>query len=79
MDGMQGSLGEGQLGSGLAQNAAILNQFRQPYMQMAQQMMEQGQEPPPFEQWASQQAQAQQPAPQDRRGMLSQLIGQLRQ
>jgi len=74
----QTSMGQGMLGSGLANNAGILMQFREPYMKMATQMAMDGQEPPPFEQWAAQQAQAAQPQmPTDRRGMLATLIGRL--
>lgn len=76
MDGQQTSLGQGALGTGLAQNAAILEQYRPAYNQMAQQMMEQGQAAPDFVQWASQQH-ATQPQPPTRRGMLETLFSKL--
>lgn len=77
------SMGQGQLGSGMANNAAALMQFREPYTKMAIQMQMDGQTPPPFVEWATQQLQAQQPhaeaAPMDRRAMLAQAINQLPQ
>lgn len=75
MDG-QTSLGSGSLGAGLAQNAAILEQYRQPYMRMAEQMQLQGQDVPPFEQWASQQHAMNQP--QNRRGLIQALFDRIR-
>lgn len=74
MDG-QVSLGQGQLGTGLAQNAAILEQYRPAYLKMAEEAMLQGQEAPPFEQWAAQQQATQQP--QSRRGMLESLFSKV--
>lgn len=76
MDG-QSSLGQGQLGAGLAQNAAILEQYRPAYNQMASHLMEQGQAAPNFTEWAAAQhaaTQAQQPT---RRGMLENLFSKL--
>jgi len=79
------SMGSGQLGSGLANNAAALLQYREPYTKMAMQMQMEGQQPPPFEQWATEQLQASQPRaeaapqPMDRRAMLAQAINQLPQ
>lgn len=72
----QTSLGSGQLGSGLAQNAAILEQYRPAYNKLAQQLMEQGQAAPDFVEWASQQY-ATQPQPPTRRGMLETLFSKL--
>jgi len=77
MDGQQASLGQGAMGSGLAQNAAILEQYRPAYMKAAEQAMLQGQEAPPFEQWAAAQHAATQ-QPQDRRGMLESLFSKVR-
>jgi hypothetical protein len=76
----QGSMGQGALGSGLANNAAMLTKFREPYMRMATQLAMDGQEPPPFEQWVQTQMpqqQAPQP-PMDRRSMLESLVGAVR-
>jgi len=75
----QQPMGQGPLGSGMANNAMMLTKFREPYMQMATQMAMDGQEPPPFEQWVqSQTQQPQEQAPQDRRGMLTRLISSLK-
>jgi len=73
----QQSMGQGPMGSGLANNAMMLTKFREPYMQMATQMAMEGQEPPPFEQWVQSQATQQEAQPQDRRGMLQMLISKL--
>lgn len=77
MDGQQTSLGQGAMGSGLAQNAAILEQYRPAYLKVAEQAMINGQEAPPFEQWAAQQH-ATQPQPPTRRGMLESLFAKVR-
>jgi len=53
--GTQTSLGTGVLGKGLAENAAILEQYRPAYNKMAEDLMTQGQQPPEFVQWAAQQ------------------------
>lgn len=71
---MDGSLGQGALGSGLAQNAAILEQYRAPYAKMAEEMLVNGQQPPPFEEWAAAQHASQ---PQDRRGLLQTLFNKV--
>ena len=75
MDG-QTSLGQGNLGAGLAQNAAILEQYRPAYIKMAEQAQMQGQEAPDFTQWAAQQHAASQP--QDRRGLLQALFSKIK-
>lgn len=75
---MADPIAPGVLGTGMAQNAANLERFRPAYMQMAEQAMTNGQEPPPFEAWANQMAAQSQPQPQDRRGMLASLIGALK-
>lgn len=72
----QTSLGQGALGTGLAENASILEQYRPAYNQLAQQLMEQGQAAPDFVQWASQQH-ATQPQPPTRRGMLETLFSKI--
>lgn len=80
----QQSMGSGPLGSGLANNAAMLTQYREPYMQMATQMAMEGQEPPPFEQWVQSQMpqgaldQTAPAAPEGRRGMITRLINSLK-
>jgi hypothetical protein len=79
----QTSLGQGPLGSGLADNAMMLTKFREPYMKMATQMAMDGQEPPPFVDWVKSQmpqpAQQQAPAaPEGRRGMLTRMINSLK-
>ena len=73
MDG-QTTLGTGQLGAGLAQNAAILEKYRPAYMKVAEDAAMNGQEPPPFVEWAAAQHAAQ---PQDRRGMLQSLFSKI--
>lgn len=71
------SLGSGELGSGLAQNAMILEQFRPAYLKMAEQALTEGQEPPPFEQWAAQQhAQSQTPRRSLIQALMSRISGQ---
>jgi len=74
------SMGQGPMGSGMANNAMMLTKFREPYMQMATKMAMEGQEPPPFEQWVQGQMsqQAQPSAPEGRRGMLTRLISSLK-
>jgi len=71
---MNGSLGEGVLGSGLAQNAAILEKYRPAYMKMAEEMQVSGETPPPFEEWAASQHANQS---QDRRSMLQSLFNKV--
>lgn len=71
---MDGSLGQGVLGSGLAQNAAILEKYRPAYMKMAEQMQVTGETPPPFEEWAAAQHAN---SPQDRRGLLQSLFNRV--
>ena len=75
MDGQQTSLGSGQLGAGLAQNASILEQYRPAYNKMAEQAMLQGQQPPDFTQWAAAQHAANQP--EDRRSLLARLFNKI--
>jgi len=62
----------------LAQNAAILEKYRPAYMKMAIDAQMNGEEAPPFVEWAAQQQAAEpQPQPQDRRGMLQSLFNKI--